>query len=74
MSYDLVLFRPKQGEDPIITARHETDEVESETPSLETANEDLKFRVAEALMKENPLLERFSFDFEEIAKIKNILS
>ena len=72
MSYDLILVRPKLGEDPLITARHKNDEQGDQIHELDPAKEALKLKVAEELIKENPSFERFPFDYEEIAKLRNI--
>ena len=72
MSYDIVLFRPRPGEDPLTTAHSEFGEMEQQVSPPDPAKESLKHRVASALMGENPLLEPIGFGYEEIAKFEGI--
>jgi hypothetical protein len=72
MSYDIKLFMPKENEEPIVTARRD---IEMEEPPMSKPDPDkeaLKKKVASALMKANPRLEKFSFDYREIARFKKI--
>ena len=70
MSYDFRLFRPKPGEDPIVTARCEADDFPDTPPDPE--KEVLKRRIADALIAHNPRLEVFQVNFEEIARIRKM--
>src|SRR5690349_11678917 len=70
MSYDLRLFRPRPGEDPLVTAESEFEEV-STTPH-DPDKEVMKRRLADALTSRNQRLEVFEFDFEQIAESEGI--
>src|SRR5438876_211965 len=70
MSYDFRLFMPTPDEDPLVTARRDSEEF-SATPR-DPKKEALKRRVADALIASNPRLTIFDFGYGEIAKIENI--
>jgi len=70
MSYDFRAFRPKPGEDPLVTA--ESDAESEELAPIDPAKEASKRRVADALIAKNPTLEIFELDYEEIAKFEKI--
>lgn len=70
MSYDFILFKPRAGEDPLITAQREPEEFPDSPPDPQ--KEALKRRVADALIAHNPELEIFQFGYEEIAKYDKI--
>lgn len=70
MSYDFVLLKPRDGEDPRVTAQEYSQEFPS-TP-LDAQKEALKRRVADALINHNPQLEVFEFGYDQIAKLEKI--
>jgi len=70
MSYDFRLFKRRSGEDPIVTARRDSEEYSS-TPR-DSAKEALKRRVADALIAQNPKFEFFQFGYDEIARFEKI--
>lgn len=70
MSYDFQLFKPKPGEDPLVTAHAESDGPPTTPPDPQ--KEALKRRIADALIAHNPKLEIFQFGYDSIAKIENI--
>jgi hypothetical protein len=74
MSYDYLLFIPQPGIDPLATGQtgrnDETDEINPGPPVPE--KEASKRSIAAALLKSNPALTIFQFDFDEIAKIESI--
>lgn len=74
MSYDLYLFRPKAGVDPLETAEQLFSEGSEEiNPGLpQPEKEKQKRDLADALIKLNPELEVFPFDFQAIAKLQSI--
>ena len=76
MSYDLHLFRPESGVEPLETverlldADEETDEINPGLPVPE--KEESKRALAQALINLNPQLEIFEFGFKEIAEMEGI--
>lgn len=74
MSYDLYLFKPKAGIDPLETFdelfSEESDEINPGLPSPE--KESRKRSIADALINLNPQLEIFSFGFRELAEMDGI--
>ena len=74
MSYDIYLFQPVPGEDPVETARArlevDTDEINPGPPQADA--EKRKQQLVRALMAENPALEPFSFGYAEIASHEGI--
>jgi hypothetical protein len=70
MSYDLRLFKPIPGEDPLVTARRESLSLPTTAPNPET--EALKRKVADALMASDSQLSIFHLDYSEIAKKQHI--
>jgi hypothetical protein len=70
MSYDFRLIKPRRGEDPHVTAQRDSEEFGTTPP--DPLKEDLKRRIADALITHNPKLEIFQFGFDEIAKYENI--
>jgi len=72
MSYDIVLFRPRPGEDPLTTAHCEDEGIEREGSQPDPAKEALKQSVMSALMDANPSLEPFEVKYEQIAQFENI--
>ena len=71
MSYDIRLFQPRPGEDPLVTARREAG-ADTEASPPDPAREALKERIAAALQAANPRLERFAFDYAAIARSRGI--
>jgi hypothetical protein len=67
MSYDFTLFKPRSGENPLITARR-VGTVESPVPGAGLGRR----RIAEALLSHNPRLNEFRPDFDEIAKLEDV--
>ncbi len=74
MSYDLLLFPRREGEDPESTARALlADESEEINPGpVVPEKEQRKEAVKMALQAANPRLEQFPFDYQEIAKEEGI--
>lgn len=70
MSYDLRLFRPRPGVDPLETA-HEDEPEPPDTPP-DPAKEAVKRSVAEALMALDPTLQVFHMAFDDIARVQGI--
>jgi hypothetical protein len=70
MSYDLRLFKTKLGEEPEVTARHDSEGLPSSPPDSE--KEELKRKVTAALMVYNPRLQPFKFVYEDVAKSQKI--
>ena len=74
MSYDFYLFKPKTGVDPIETVdelfSEESEEINPALPQPE--KEARKPSLADALIRLNPQLEVFPFDFQELARIDGI--
>jgi len=70
MSYDFRLFRPKAGEDPLVTARQDSGDFPDSPPDKQ--KEAQKRQVAEALIAHNPNLEVFQFGYDEIAELEKI--
>lgn len=70
MSYDFRLFRRRIGEDPLITAQRDPEEFAA-TP-LDPEKEALKRQIADALIANNPKLQVFQKDYEEIAEFEKI--
>jgi hypothetical protein len=69
MSYDFMLFVPQPGVDPLITAQAELEEDEGTNPVPPVpAKEARKNALATELMKANPALKVFPFEFDKIAK------
>ncbi len=74
MSYDLHLFKPKSGVDPLETIeRLFEDESEEINPGLPVPKkEERKRALAQALINLNPQLEIFEFSFKELAEMEGI--
>jgi hypothetical protein len=76
MSYDLHLFRPEVGVDPLETAKRLLDEDEEfdeiKPGLLVPEKEERKHTLAQALIKLNPELSIFEFGFKEIAEMEGI--
>lgn len=72
MSYDIILFKPREDEDPLTTARRDNDLGELPVTPPDPSKEALKQKVASSLMPANASLEPFKFNYEEIAKIERI--
>ena len=74
MSYDLYLFKPKEGVDPLETVdelfSEESDEINPGLPNAE--KESRKCSIADALINLNPQLEIFPFGFRELAEMEGI--
>jgi hypothetical protein len=74
MSYDLHLFKPETGVDPLETVERlfaeDADEINPGLPQPE--KESRKRALADALIKLNPELEVFTFGFKEIAESEGI--
>src|ERR1700683_2558003 len=70
MSYDFRLFLPQPGVDPLVTAQEDIDELNSGPPV--PAKEARKHSIAAELMKANPALEGFAFEFDQLAKSEGI--
>ena len=70
MSYDFMLFKPRNGEDPLVTAQDYAPDFPSMPP--DSQKEALKRRIADALINHNPNLTVFEFDYEQIAKLQKI--
>jgi hypothetical protein len=74
MSYDLYLFKPRVGIDPLETIEElfseESDEINPGLPNLE--KESRKRSIANALINLNPQLEIFPFGFRELAEMEGI--
>jgi hypothetical protein len=70
MSYDFHLFKRKAGEDPLVTARADSDAFPTTPPDPQ--KEALSRKVADALIAHNPELEVFQFDYDEIARHEKI--
>lgn len=74
MSYDLYLFKPKAGVDPLETVdelfSEESEEINPGLPQPE--KEARKRSLADALIKLNPQLEVFPFGFQQLAEMDNI--
>ena len=69
MSYDLKLFKPRPGEDPLVTAEQEHDDELLVAPP-DPEKEALKRRVADALIAFNPELSIYPMDYKEIARFE----
>ena len=74
MSYDLQLFEPPPGTDPLVAARAALDvDIESVNPGpVDSKREAWKEVLASALLAADPVLERFRFDYPEIAKLRGL--
>src|SRR5262245_9172379 len=76
MSYDLYLFKPEPGVDPLVTAIRLLDEEEQAgeiNPGMPDANfEQRKQYLATLLMQQNPALSIFAFGFGQIAAMTGI--
>ena len=70
MSYDFLLFKPRPGEDPRVTAQRDSNEFSGSVPDPQ--KEALKRKIADALIAHNPQLEVFQFDYEKIAALEKI--
>jgi hypothetical protein len=70
MSYDFHLFRRVAGEDPLTTARAQGEDEDLGPPDPDV--ERIKKAVADALVAQNPGLEAFDFDYEEIGRFHDI--
>jgi len=70
MSYDFRLFKPKPGEDLLVTAESESDDFG--TAPVDPVKESTKRRVAAALIAKNPKLKVFEFDYDKIATLQKI--
>ena len=70
MSYDFRLVKRKRGEDPLLTARADSDGLPT-TPA-DPQKELLKRKVADALIARNPQLHVFQFDYDAVAKSQKI--
>ena len=70
MSYDLRLIKPKPGEDPLVTAESESEEIGTTPP--DPTKEAAKRRVADGLIDKNPKLRVFQFDYGKVAEFKKI--
>ena len=76
MSYDLHLFRPEAGVDPLETIEQlldeneESDEINPGLPVPE--KEERKRALAQALINLNPQLEIFKFGFKELSEMEGI--
>jgi hypothetical protein len=74
MSYDIYCYRSDSGIPNVEEARSliEKFNADEEAGLTSATNSDVKQKIVDALMQHNPRLERFRFDYEEIAKIDNI--
>jgi len=74
VSYDLQLFEPPPGTDPLVAARAALDvDIESVNPGpVDSKREAWKEVLASALLAADPVLERFRFDYPEIAKLRGL--
>ena len=75
MSYDLHLFRPQPGVELIATAHSLLADQDSDAQSpgpVDLAAEERKEALAAALQSLNPALERFRFDYSEIARLQAV--
>jgi len=70
MSYDFHLFKPRAGEDPLVTARRGS-RLDQNTP-LNPKREAMKRKTADALVAHDPNLEIFQMDYEKIASFQKI--
>jgi len=70
MSYDFRLFKRRDDEDPLVTARADSDELPTTPPVPQ--KEALKRRVADALIAHNPKLQIFQFDYDAVSKALKI--
>jgi len=70
MSYDFLLRKRKADEEPIVTARADSDGLPTTPP--DTQKETLKRKVAGALLTRNPQLQIFQFDYAAVAKLQKI--
>jgi hypothetical protein len=70
MSYDFRLFKRRADEDPLVTARADSDSLPTTPPVPQ--KEALKRRVADALIAHNPKLEVFQFDYGAVSKSQKI--
>lgn len=69
MSYDIYLFKPRDGESVDEAYERVVDEAEEEDKGPPDAEKEaLKERLAKALVDANPELERFVFDYAAVAK------
>ena len=70
MSYDFILFRPRDGIDPHDLVAAENDSVERgvRDPRVEA----LKRKIADALLARDPQLDVFAPDFDEISKLHKL--
>jgi len=68
MSYDFVLFKPRDDEDPLVTAQRDSQGFSSSPPDPQ--KEALKRRVADALINHDPKLAVFEFRYDQIAKLE----
>ena len=71
MSYDLHLLRPRPGESVEETATRDADEDSPASPP-DPQKEELKRRVAAALISQDKALAIFRFDYKEIARLQKI--
>lgn len=69
MSYDIVCYKSQLGRPDLEEA---WSVIDADEMGDALADQGIKMIIANALMSYNPRLERFEFDYDEIAKIKGI--
>ena len=72
MSYDLYCYKSKIGRPDLGEAQTALEETDDANTDSNSSNFDLKEKLAKVLVDFNPKLERFIFDYNEIAKMQNI--